>query len=650
LFSWQEEHFVSEHKTVLSETLRQDFQKDLELFKYFLLLLNHSSPIRNVELMWAEEFVPQKSVFAERLDTQAVLVQLQPEHPALSNRNSPSTHFCDLVHGFGLHEKETCAKSDAPAKQRCRATQCTQVYPCHIGLTDIAVPVISEGEYLGTLFSGQVLLHPPTPEHFEQIKQTLAGAQHIDPAQLELAYYEVPVVSHEELSEMTRALELFARYIANSWKRLHIMGDLQRVHSRELVLDRKELAAMLLSGHIEDVEHLHELTKLVGLRRLPDCLMVLRLLHEPAGSPAVSQQIALSRLSQVIEDFCQTWPNTLSVSGTTGEVYIFTTGECRNPSHHRISMHERCEAVLAALRRQGFAGARIGVASHAAEPKEFLRLYQEACSALNSQRGLICFFEENRPEAARPAQSLALVTKAIRQGENVDAAVLRFLANGIPSGNSPEHLSQTRAVLTWAVEHLALEVVSLGLEPRVLAARKENTVREIVGNASPFACCEAVRGFAGFLAEQVSNSFAHREKKILLAVTRLVERRGTAGVTIQHLADALHLSPGHLSRVYSRATGTTLEEYLIRQRIQMAKRLLLDPRLNVAQVSDRCGFCNPAYFASVFKKYVQCTPRQFACNPSDWNPPEPSRDGADEAALHPVGAHAESMLQEITIP
>jgi AraC-like DNA-binding protein len=43
--------------------------------------------------------------------------------------------------------------------------------------------------------------------------------------------------------------------------------------------------------------------------------------------------------------------------------------------------------------------------------------------------------------------------------------------------------------------------------------------------------------------------------------------------------------------------------------------MLLDPRLNVAQVAERCGFCNPAYFASVFKKYVHRTPREFARNP-----------------------------------
>lgn len=121
-----------------------------------------------------------------------------------------------------------------------------------------------------------------------------------------------------------------------------------------------------------------------------------------------------------MEDSCQNWPDTLTIPGGAGELYIFTTAPGRNAGHHRITMHERCEAILAALRPPESAGARLGVGTHAEEPEEFLRLYQEACSALNS--GAICFFEEKQLDKVRPTQSLALVTKAIRQGENVDAA------------------------------------------------------------------------------------------------------------------------------------------------------------------------------------------------------------------------------------
>ena len=78
LFRWQRSATnVNSHDTLLSGTLKGEFQKDLELFKYFLLLLNNSSPIRNVELMWVDELDPRKPIFKERVNTQDALVQLQ---------------------------------------------------------------------------------------------------------------------------------------------------------------------------------------------------------------------------------------------------------------------------------------------------------------------------------------------------------------------------------------------------------------------------------------------------------------------------------------------------------------------------------------------------------------------------------------------
>src|ERR1700677_5213252 len=185
---------MRKHETALSASLKQEFRKDLELFKYFLLILNNSSPIRNVELMWVDDLEPSKAEHKERVNTGDALVQLQVEGSAFSNRSSPSTLFCDLVHGFGAHEEQTCARSDVQAKRRCQSTGCSQIYSCHVGLTDIAVPVICDGEYLGTLFSGQVSTKPLKQEEFEQVRNVLNGQTHIDFVKLEAAYYQVQLV------------------------------------------------------------------------------------------------------------------------------------------------------------------------------------------------------------------------------------------------------------------------------------------------------------------------------------------------------------------------------------------------------------------------------------------------------------------------
>jgi AraC-like DNA-binding protein/ligand-binding sensor protein len=623
-------------KVDLSETLKQEFKKDLELFEYFLVLLNSSSPIRNVELMWADDLELFDPSQRPRVSTGAALVELKPEGTEAPGRTSPSpsTHFCDLVHGFGAHEEQTCARSDRPAKERCRATGRSQVYPCHVGLTDIAVPVVCEGRYLGTLFSGQVLTQPPTAEGFAAVRAALEGQPHIDLARLEEAWQRVPVVTTAQLAEMVRMLEVFARYLGNAWKRLEIMSEFQQMRERELALDRRELAEALLSGQLSggtagNLDSLRALARSVGLERLPDRVLVLRLQaaleesvavgSQPADAeaePAVAGNLTLVRLAHQIEDRCHGWSNTLATAIKLGEVCIFTAQKARTPGHERMMLEDMAQALLRVARSEGMMLARIGISGLHEQPSELLRAYHEASAALDAGHSTVNWFEA-APERQQPVQTVGRMLKALQAADAnaVTAAVREFLASAGPAAATVAQLQQARGLLSWACEHLARELAALGTSAAAVTTAKERAVQTIVGSPSSYAMAEAFRAYVDELRRQVLQLFSEREAKIVLETHRLVRELGPEKATIQDLARDLKLSAGHLGRVYSRTTGQTLEEYLIRQRLELAKRLLLNPRLQVAEVADRCGFCNPAYFASVFKKYMHCTPRAYASHP-----------------------------------
>jgi AraC-like DNA-binding protein/ligand-binding sensor protein len=636
---------MGKQDAALSGTLREEFKKDLQLFEHFLVLLNHSSPIRNVELMWADDLELFDSNQWPRVTTGEALVQLLPAEAGSSGRSSPSpsTHFCDLVHGFGAYEDQTCGCSDKPAKERCRGTGCSQVYPCHVGLTDIAVPVLCEGRYLGTLFSGQVLTAPPSAEGFAYVKAVLEGQPHIDMLRLEEAYYRVPVVTTAQLAEMVRMLEVFARYLANSWKRLEIMSDFQRVRARELALDRRELAEMLLTGQMgsgpeANLEALRALAREVGLARLPDRVLVLRMQTSMQGpsapstkyktehveASAIGSHLALVRVAHLIEDRCQSWPNTLATVVTPGEMCIFTSQKARTPGHERMLLDEMAEVLLRTARSQGFSLARVGISSVHHQPTELLRAYHEASSALESGHATVSWFEALPDRQQEPSQALSRVLKALQSADSatVNSAVRDFLAASAPAANTLTQLQQARGLLTWACEHLVRELASVSTLAAPVDVAKDRAIQTIVASSSSFAMAETFRNFVAVLRQQVVELFSQREEKIVLETHRLVRQMGPAKVTIQDLAHDLKLSAGHLGRVYSRTTGHTLEEYLIGQRLEMSKRLLLDPRLHVAEVADRCGFCNPAYFSSVFKKYMHCTPRAYASEPQRWGSPD----------------------------
>jgi AraC-like DNA-binding protein len=515
-----------------------------------------------------------------------------------------------------------------------------------VGLTDIAVPVICEGRYLGTLFSGQVVTEPATPERFAVVAETLENQPHIDRKRLEDAYYRVPVVTTAQLAEMVRMLEVFARYLSNAWKRLEIMSEFQQVRERELALDRRELAEKLLSGQMavggqDGLDTLRALAKNVGLERLPDRVLVLRMqLSQDAGrekgngldreergsAEEIGKQLILARAAHSVEDRCRSWSNTLATVVAPGEMCIFTTQRSRTPNHERQLIDEIGQALLRAARSQGSLTATVGVSALHPHVGELLRAYHEAVSALDAGRSTLNWFELLPERQQQPTQALAKVLEALKAANptTVNTSLREFLAAAAPAGSSVQQLQQVRGLLTWACEHLARELGSISVDPQPINEARENAIQLIMGATSPLSMTDAFRAFVEQLRQDMVQLFSQREHKIVSETHRIVRELGPEKVTIQDIAGNLKLSAGHLGRVYSRTTGQTLEDYLIRQKLEMSKRLLLDPRMHVSEVSDRCGFCNPAYFASVFKKYMQCTPRAYANQPHRPGIPEGS--------------------------
>jgi two-component system response regulator YesN len=242
------------------------------------------------------------------------------------------------------------------------------------------------------------------------------------------------------------------------------------------------------------------------------------------------------------------------------------------------------------------------------------------------------WFEALPERQQQPTHALAKVLKALQAAEPsaINSSLREFLAASAPAGATAAQLQQARGLLTWACEHLARELGMIGTGAGLVEAAREHAIQLIMGAPNSFAMTDAFRAFVEQLRQYMVQLFSQREQKIVRETHRLVHELGPQKLTIQDIANNLRLSPGHLGRVYSRTTGQTLEEFLIRQKLEMGKRLLLDPRLHVSEVADRCGFCNPAYFASVFKKYMHCTPRNYANHPHRWGNHE-SEEGQKSA-------------------
>lgn len=82
-------------------------------------------------------------------------------------------------------------------------------------------------------------------------------------------------------------------------------------------------------------------------------------------------------------------------------------------------------------------------------------------------------------------------------------------------------------------------------------------------------------------------------------------------ITLEAVAEAVKISPCHLSRIFKQDTGRSLVDFVQQERIEAAKHMLIYSDFTMAAISQYLYFSTQSYFIRIFKKYVGMTPGQY---------------------------------------
>jgi AraC family transcriptional regulator len=99
--------------------------------------------------------------------------------------------------------------------------------------------------------------------------------------------------------------------------------------------------------------------------------------------------------------------------------------------------------------------------------------------------------------------------------------------------------------------------------------------------------------------------------KRLTRVTEFINASVERTFTVNELASVACMSPAHFSRSFKAATGTAPHEYVSRQRLDLAKRLLLASDRLLVDIAYATGFSSQANFNRAFRKAVGTTPSAY---------------------------------------
>ncbi|MFF2910741.1 response regulator [Paenibacillus sp. NPDC057934] len=82
-------------------------------------------------------------------------------------------------------------------------------------------------------------------------------------------------------------------------------------------------------------------------------------------------------------------------------------------------------------------------------------------------------------------------------------------------------------------------------------------------------------------------------------------------LTRDDIAKHVYLNPDYLDRIFKKETGISVTEYVVQERMAVARRLLSNSNLPVYAVALQVGFTNFSHFARIFKKYTNRSPLEF---------------------------------------
>lgn len=249
--------------------------------------------------------------------------------------------------------------------------------------------------------------------------------------------------------------------------------------------------------------------------------------------------------------------------------------------------------------------------------KHILQLEEEIEKMQEIRTGLFGCFQQiyslsegkNREYYAKETEVFKHQLMDAARGEHYE--VLSDLA-----GQLVESLEKGNMVSRIYVEHLFYEILSAIYE-KLPETEKEGVYKSLHKRLECRGNQELMEQFLCMIQELKERLLTGKGETLGVAPTliRMIEREYGGDLSLDYLAEQVHLAPAYVSYMFKQETGETIVKYITDFRMERAKHMLEDGTLKIVQVAQACGYENQSYFNRLFKNYFGMTPKQFREKP-----------------------------------
>ena len=159
-----------------------------------------------------------------------------------------------------------------------------------------------------------------------------------------------------------------------------------------------------------------------------------------------------------------------------------------------------------------------------------------------------------------------------------------------------------------------LMALALDVSPNLNKKLLEKSIRDL-----PRYSMEKLEAFASFLpliAEYIetNNLLADTDMTVGQLIKTYIKNNLSKKITLADLSWKLHCSTVTLTEHFKKEFGITITEYVLKKRMEKARRLLLNSELSIREIAEDCGFVENDYFSRCFKSFHGLSPQIWRKN------------------------------------
>ena len=108
-----------------------------------------------------------------------------------------------------------------------------------------------------------------------------------------------------------------------------------------------------------------------------------------------------------------------------------------------------------------------------------------------------------------------------------------------------------------------------------------------------------------------SASTPTNHKTVSEAVSYESEHYGETDLTVERLSERAFLNPNYFSKLFTASVGMPPSRFILKTRMEKAKKLLAFTHLSVGEIAAAVGFSDPLYFSRTFRRYAGLPPTEY---------------------------------------